>query len=131
MGVVNRCAIGISAKEPMRAWAQAMEPEAPLIDDLEPSLYLIPIQDQDRPPPNERLREHVLPIFREELRCWCEDPSLWPQPLTLELFLLWFDVRFYGLIDDLAMEQPLRNQPTPDEHQLLEELLREINGSEP
>ncbi|EAQ69413.1 hypothetical protein SynRS9909_01344 [Synechococcus sp. RS9909] len=130
MGVVNRCAIGISAKEPMRAWAHAMEPEGTMLAELEPSLYLIPLQDQDRPV-EERLREHVLPIFREELRCWCEDPSHWPQPLTLELFLLWFDVRFYGLIDDLAMEQPLRNQPTPDERQLLEELLREINGSEP
>jgi hypothetical protein len=130
MGVVNRCAIGIRARSPMRAWAHAMEPEAPLIDDLEPSLYLIPIQDQDRPP-EERLREHVLPIFQEELRCWCEDPSLWPQPLSLELFLLWFDVRFYGLIDDLHMAEPLRNQPTPDERRLLEELLREIDGSDP
>ncbi len=88
MGVVNRCAIGVRARSPMRAWAHAMEPEAPLIDDLEPSLYLIPLQDQDRLP-EERLREHFMPIFQEELRCWCEDPSLWPQPLTLELFLLW------------------------------------------
>jgi len=64
MGVVNRCAIGVRARSPMRAWAHAMEPEAPLIDDLH-------------------------------------------------------------------MAEPLRNQPTPDERQLLEELLREINGSDP
>jgi len=29
------------------------------------------------------------------------------------------------------MGEPLRNQPTPAERQLLEELLREINGGEP
>lgn len=64
MGVVNRCAIGVRARYPMRAWAQEMEPEAPLIDDLH-------------------------------------------------------------------MAEPLRNQPTQEERQLLEKLLREINGSEP
>jgi len=43
------------------------------------------MQWNQKRPPDERLREHVLPIFQKELRCWCEDPSLWPQPLTLEL----------------------------------------------
>ncbi|NDD69915.1 MAG: hypothetical protein EBZ29_11235 [Synechococcaceae bacterium WB9_4xC_028] len=62
MGVVNRCAIGVRARYHMRVWAQEMEPEAPLIDDLH-------------------------------------------------------------------MAEPLRNQPTPEERQLLEELLREIESS--
>lgn len=112
----------------MRAWALEMEPEGPLIDDLESTLYLIQLCEQDWPA-EERLQDHFLHIFQEELRCWTDDQQLWPQPLTLALFRRWFEVRFYGLIDDLAMDAPLRNCPTEAERQRLRALLDQIETS--
>lgn len=41
-------------------------------------------------------------IFAIELASWIEDESVWPQDLTLKMFLEWFDVEVFPTMIDLT-----------------------------
>jgi hypothetical protein len=40
-------------------------------------------------------------IFREQLNGWMRDPKLWPEELTHEKFLEWFDCELSTMIWDM------------------------------
>ena len=40
-------------------------------------------------------------IFREQLDGWMRDPDLWPEGLTRERFLQWFDCEVSTMIWDM------------------------------
>jgi hypothetical protein len=48
------------------------------------------------------------PIFEAELELWCRDRQLWPSPRSYAMFLEWFELRFFPLVEDLGGE-PLRS----------------------
>lgn len=40
-------------------------------------------------------------IFNEQLNGWMRDPDLWPEGLTREMFLQWFDCELSRMIGDM------------------------------
>jgi hypothetical protein len=104
MAVLNRCAIAVAPKSPMREWSRPFwtRQDMESVGD-EQSLYLIPTYDDDDAA--LALLSHLHEgIFAAELDLWCGDRDLWPSPRSFDLFLQWFSLRFFPLVDDLGTE---------------------------
>lgn len=41
-------------------------------------------------------------IFELELTSWCEEPKLWPQARTIQLFWKWFEVDLHSTVVDMV-----------------------------
>lgn len=104
MAVINRCAVAVAAKAPMREWSRSFWTREDM-ESLheEESLYLIPPYDDDSQA-QRILADHHDAIFRSELELWCRDSARWPTPRTLDLFHAWFAVRLFPLVEDLGGE---------------------------
>jgi hypothetical protein len=104
MAVLNRCAIAVAPKPPMREWSRPFWTREDM-ESLgeEESLYLIPTYD-DEAAAMAVLEEHYAPIFTAELELWCLEPGRWPAPRDYALFLEWFSLRFFPLVVDLGSE---------------------------
>jgi len=104
MAVLNRCAIAVAPKPPMREWTRPFWTREDM-ESLgeEESLYLIPTYD-DEASALALLEEHHDAIFAAELELWCLDPERWPAPRDYTLFLDWFSLRFFPLVVDLGRE---------------------------
>ncbi len=108
MAVVNRCAVAVTPRRPMVDWTRPFWTREDMegLGD-EQSLYLLATWD-DGPQLEQRLQERWAAIFEAELELWSRDRQLWPSPRSYSMFLQWFDLRFFPLVDDLA-DEPLRN----------------------
>jgi hypothetical protein len=51
---------------------------------------------------NAWLRSNYLPMFREELRCWCTNEASWPEDSSYGSFRRFFNVRIASMVFDLA-----------------------------
>jgi hypothetical protein len=104
MAVLNRCAIAVAPKPPMREWSRPFWTREDM-ESLgeEESLYLIPTYD-DEAAALVVLEKHYEPIFTAELELWCLEPGRWPAPRDYALFLDWFSLRFFPLVVDLGSE---------------------------
>ena len=104
MAVLNRCALAVAPNPPMREWSRPFwTREDQGGGPADESLYLIPAYD------NEGAALAVLSelheqIFAAELDLWCVDRQLWPSPRSFDLFLQWFSLRFFPLVEDLGVE---------------------------
>ncbi|MFN5117666.1 MAG: hypothetical protein ACK5FE_13320 [Cyanobacteriota bacterium] len=102
--VVNRCAVSVCPRQPMRDWSRSfwtLEEREAIQEDQ--SLYLIDPYDSEEAG-MELLRQHYGAIFRSELELWCRDQSRWPQARSFDLFQEWFELRFFPLVEDLGAE---------------------------
>ena len=104
MAVLNRCAIAVAPKPPMREWSRPFWTREDM-ESLgeEESLYLIPTYD-DEAAAMAVLEKHYAPIFTAELELWCLEPGRWPARRDYALFLDWFSLRFFPLVVDLGGE---------------------------
>lgn len=105
MAVLNRCAIAVTPREPMRAWRRPFESREDMEALEEQSLYLIPTFD-DEDGALRCIARHCQRIFEAELDLWCRDRRLWPTRRDPEQFHHWFAVRLFPLVEDLA-DHPL------------------------
>jgi hypothetical protein len=106
VAVLNRCALSVAPKSPMREWSRPFWTREDRLSGAEDeSLYLIPAYD-DETAALTLLRDLHEQIFAAELDLWCADLALWPSPRSFDLFLQWFSLRFYPLVEDLG-EEPL------------------------
>ena len=65
------------------------------------SIYLLPEFDLESE--MEIYLEKVCEeIFAEQLNSGCRAEELWPRDLTLAVFHLWFECRFYSMLFDLV-----------------------------
>lgn len=105
MVVVNRCAVAVAARRPMLDWSRPFLTREDMegLGD-EQSLYLLPTWD-DGQQLEQRLQERWSAIFEAELELWCRDRQLWPSPRSYPMFLEWFELRFFPLVEDLGGEQ--------------------------
>ena len=107
MAVLNRCALAVAPKPPMREWSRPFwtreDRESGVAQE---SLYLIPVYD-DETAALALLRDLHEQIFAAELDLWCGDRQLWPSPRSFDLFLQWFSLRFFPLVEDLGVEPPV------------------------
>lgn len=101
MVVLNRCAITVTPREPMRTWRRPFETREDMEALEEESLYLVPPFD-DEQEAQRCIASHCSAIFEAELDLWCRDRRLWPQQRDAEQFHRWFQVRVFPLVEDLA-----------------------------
>ncbi len=101
---INRAGLIVRPKQPYIDWANSVDDDAPraILQELrtDPSIYLVEIIDV--------LEDFDLLIddtwewiFREQLNGWMRDPGLWPEVLTREMFLQWFDCELSTMIWDM------------------------------
>ena len=104
MAVLNRCAIAVAPKPPMREWTRPFWTREDMegLGD-EQSLYLLPTWD-DEQELRQRLEERWPAIFEAELDLWCRDRELWPKPRDFAMFQAWFELRCFPLVEDLGAE---------------------------
>lgn len=104
MAVVNRSALAVAPRPPMREWSRAFGSDsAAAALAAEPSLYLIPTLEEGAV--SEALLQGIYgSIFSAELDLWCGNRDLWPAPLSFEMFEQWFSLRVFPLVTDLAAE---------------------------
>jgi len=69
----------------------------------EKSLYLVPTYD-DEATAMAVLETHHGAIFEAELELWCLDRALWPTPRDFGMFMNWFQITLFPLVDDLGSE---------------------------
>jgi len=127
MAVVNRCAIGLAPRPPLIAWSQQTKPGEDMVWRQEDySLYLIPTYE-DEEEGMALLQQGFAEIFEAELDSWCRDSSTWPPERTFGLFLEWFEVRFYPLIEDLVDEELEREEPDAEFIDAMRDALEDLN----
>jgi len=105
--VINRAALLLRYKEPAVRWINEADPKP---DSREVTLegvneerlvYLISDEDADSPSHVETwVRSNFQALFENELNGWYTDPSLWPKPLTYQLFQSWFEIECHSVIVD-------------------------------
>lgn len=125
MGIVNRCAVGVTANQPVRQWAGSVAPDSQCDWGEDPSLYLIPEYGSDQEA-EQMLREVYEEIFETELDSWCTDPDTWPQGRTYELFREWFAVTFFSVVDDLVEDEALSNEPSEEDRAFFDDVRRQL-----
>ena len=69
----------------------------------EKSLYLVPTYD-DEATAMAMLETHHGAIFEAELELWCLDRALWPNPRDFGMFMNWFHITLFPLVEDLGSE---------------------------
>jgi hypothetical protein len=104
MAVVNRCAVGIAPGQKLLDGAQALDLDINAAGARQPCLYLIPEYESDAEA-EQILEEIYAAIFEAELDFWTSDSGSWPAERSYPLFRMWFEVRFYPLIQDLVDEE--------------------------
>src|SRR4051812_40329269 len=109
--MINRCAVVVTAKQPLVEWLHFVE-TGELNITLEsarsdPNVYLLPETDCPYP---ELLVGAWEPIFEAELEQWYTDEALWPPRRTLQMFLQWFECSFHSMITDLCVEPLLDDE---------------------
>ncbi|MFY8149294.1 MAG: hypothetical protein ACOVNL_08770 [Prochlorococcaceae cyanobacterium] len=115
MAILNRCALAVTPKEPLRTWARSIDgnEEAAEWPADDPSLYLLPDYEEEEEA-EELLEQCWEVIFETELDSWCRDPQRWPPQRSLGMFRDWFELRFFPLIEDLV-EGPLEREEADEE----------------
>ncbi len=101
---INRAALIVRPKQPYVDWANSVDNDSPraILQELrtDPSSYLVEtidlLEDFDL-----LIDDTWEWIFREQLNGWMRDPDLWPEGLTREMFLEWFDCELSTMIRDV------------------------------
>ena len=101
---INRAALIVRPKQPYVDWANSVDDDGPraILQELrtDPSLYLVEtialLEAVDL-----LIDDTWEWIFREQLNGWMRDPDLWPDRLTREMFLEWFDCELSTMIWDM------------------------------
>jgi len=111
--MINRAAVILRYKAPAIQWINGTcsDGEFDLSDltvemvNRERAVYLISDEDAES---DETLSAWIEMnfevLFSNELEGWCTDESIWPDPLTLELFQEWFDVECHSVVLDTVDE---------------------------
>ena len=120
MKLLNRSAITLLAQAPFAQWIASLPLEpgamtAPLsLQELrkEGNVYLIDEVDEEADF-NECLKSTWEVIFKNELSAWDEFADHWPENLSYELFLTWFEygnqIMTFDVSDEVLLVAPLDN----------------------
>ncbi|MBI3145543.1 MAG: VacJ [Pseudogulbenkiania sp.] len=107
---VNRSVAIIRPRAPFLDWLKQLPGELNDNVTLESltrdcNALLIPCAD-DYDAAEQAVLEQYQSLFQAELADWCDDESLWPAPLTLELFQEWFQLEIHSVLSDIV-DEPL------------------------
>ena len=101
---INRAGLIVRPKQPYVDWANSVDDNGPRANlqklRADPSIYLV--ESIDSLEDFDLLVEDAWEwIFREQLNGWMRDAHLWPEELTREMFLEWFDCELSTMIWDM------------------------------
>lgn len=109
--MINRAALLLRYKEPAVQWINEADPnpDSRTLSFEEVNgdrlVYLLKDEDADSPNHVEKwVKKNFEALFENELSGWYTDTSLWPQPLTHQLFQRWFEVECHSIIVDTMSE---------------------------
>lgn len=97
---INRNAILVKAKKPFYDWINYVDPEFPLFENEEGTVYLVKEMDTNTKIENW-LKKNYDQIFKNELNDFHTDENDWPQKRTYRIFKEWFSVEISSMIVDL------------------------------
>ncbi|BEV72421.1 MULTISPECIES: VacJ [unclassified Paludibacterium] len=120
---VNRSVIILRPQQPFLDWLNSLPggfDTPPTLSALQAgsNALLVPAVDHGDELA-EFIAEHYQTMFQAELADWCEDPGLWPSPLSASLFTQWFEIHLHGVVSDMVEEPLEREQFMPfdlDQH---------------
>ncbi|WP_024301166.1 hypothetical protein [Pseudogulbenkiania sp. MAI-1] len=116
---VNRSVAIIRPRPPFLEWLKQLPGELNDNVTLESltrdcNALLIPCAD-DYDAAEEAVLDQYQQLFQAELADWCDDETLWPAPLTLELFQQWFQLEIHSVLSDIVDEPLERAEFVPFE----------------
>jgi len=102
--VINRSVLVVRPKQPYVDWANSVDDDGSRADlaclRKQPHAYLV--EDIDLLDEFAQLvDDNWEPIFQEQLDVWMRDPECWPERLTREMFLEWFDCELCTMVWDM------------------------------
>ena len=101
---INRAALIVRPRQPYADWANSVDDDGPraILEELrkEPSIYLV--ESIDFLEDFDLLVDDTWEwIFREQLNGWMRVADSWPEDLSREMFLEWFDCEVTTTIWDM------------------------------
>ncbi len=101
---INRAALIVRPRQPYVDWANSVGDDGPraILQELrtDPSIYLV--ESIDLTEDFDLLVDDTWEwIFREQLNGWTQDADSWPEGLSREMFLQWFDCELSTVIWDM------------------------------
>jgi hypothetical protein len=111
MFIINRSVAIIRPKQPFVDWANSIvDEEQYSVSDFgtDCSVILLPVTDSDEDAA-VFMKEIFRDVFEMELSSWVVDDGMWPENITYEMFLQWFEVEYHSMAfdslrDDLEKE---------------------------
>lgn len=98
---INRNAIVVKAKKPFYDWVSYVDPEFPIVDNDEGTVYLIK-ELKTKAKIESWLKKNFDKIFINEMNDYHTDITDWPQKRTFKIFNEWFSVEVSSLIVDMV-----------------------------
>lgn len=110
---IDRSVAVIKPKQPFVDWANTIidEKEKYSMADFRTdcSVILLPVVDSDEHA-NEILKNMYKDVFELELSSWIVDEEMWPDNITYQLFLEWFDVELHSMVFD-SLKAGIEKEP--------------------
>lgn len=111
---VNRSVALLRPRAPFLDWLRSLPGDVSALPSLEElrgdcNALLIPAAD-DYASAEDFVRAQYRALFAAELADWCDDESLWPAPLSPNLFAEWFEVEIHSVLTDLV-DAALEREP--------------------
>lgn len=117
--VLNRLVLILRPQQVFLDWLKEVAPEPAELSlqaiNQDRNVWLIP----DFEEPDQAyawVLKHWRTLFERELGDWITDPDLWPQPLSRERFLAFFDIEMHSIVQDVA-DQPLELESWEEEEE--------------
>ena len=105
---INRNAVAVKAKKPFYDWINYVDPDYPVVDNDEGTIYLVKELDTKAKLENW-LKKHFDEIFTNELNNYHTNQPEWPQKRTYKVFKEWFSVDICSMVVDM-LDSPLIKQ---------------------
>src|SRR6266404_6204376 len=112
MRVLNRIAVGITAKQPYIDWTRKHDADATKgqltvrVATTKPygTAILLPEFELEEDV-QEWIEENAAWLFEFQLSAWTEDESTWPATRDLKTFREWFRVDIHNIVVDVADDE--------------------------
>jgi hypothetical protein len=102
MFIINRSVAIIKPKQPFVDWANSIvDEEQYSVSDFSTdcSVILLPVTDSDEDA-EDFIKDVFKDVFEMELSSWVVDDEMWPEKITYEMFLDWFEVDYHSMVFD-------------------------------
>jgi len=112
MFIINRSVAIIRPKQPFVDWTNSIvDEEQYSVSDFSTdcSVFLLPVTDSDEDA-EAFIKDIFQDVFELELSSWVVDDEMWPENITYEMFLEWFDIEYHSMAFD-SLKDDIEKDP--------------------